>query len=117
MFCRNCGHQLDDRAVICTQCGILVGDLNLGVSAPKKNDERINGYGIASFAVSLASIWLGMFFAIASLAGLGLGITAFVLRSKYNKANGLALAGFIIGIVSTVFWLKKWIIIMFVPGY
>lgn len=24
MFCRNCGHELDDKAVICVHCGVPV---------------------------------------------------------------------------------------------
>ena len=117
MFCKNCGHQLDDRAVICMQCGVPVDRLNLGIHTPQVTDERINGLGIAAFAVSLASLILGVYFALVALAGLGLGIAAFVIRNKYNKCNGLAIAGFIIGIISSVFWVMIWIIILAVPVY
>ncbi len=39
MYCKNCGNQLDDKAVICTQCGCLTDlgeSLNLNINQPKQ---------------------------------------------------------------------------------
>lgn len=114
MFCRNCGKELDDKAVVCPGCGVLVYGRKLEVPANLENPEavekKVNGLGIAAFVVSLISLWMGMWFMVPSFAALGLGIPAFVIRKKYNRCNGLAIAGFIISIVSTAFWMFMWII-------
>ena len=44
MYCRNCGHQVDDNAVICTQCGCLT-DLGerMNLSAKSQTPVNLNG--------------------------------------------------------------------------
>ena len=108
MFCKNCGKEINDNAVICPNCGIQVKEFN-SETAATGGVKRINGLGIAAFVVSLLSLWLGMYFMIASLVGLGLSIGAMVIRNKYNSCNGLAIAGLVLSIVSTVIWLIVWI--------
>ena len=56
----------------------------------------------------------GYYYAIASIVGLVLSAVAFGTRKKYDKYNGFALAGMIIGIVSTVIWVIVYIYVFIV---
>ena len=113
MFCKNCGKEIDDRAAICPYCGVPVNTAATAVGTPEKH---INGIGIAGFVVSILSLWLGMYYVIASLVALGLSIAAFCMRKKYNSCNGLAIAGLVISIVSTTIWLFIYIVVIAVLG-
>lgn len=100
-YCKNCGKEIDDKAVICVYCGVKTGD--------EEHPKKINGLGIAGFVVSILSLWLGVYFCIASIIGVVLSAVAMVLKAKYNSCNGLAIAGLVIGIVSLVVWAIIWI--------
>lgn len=114
MFCKNCGKEINDNAVVCPYCGVQVRQLN-GETA-EGQEKHINGLGIAAFVVSILSLWLGLYYVVASLVALGLSIAAFVMRKKYNSCNGLAIAALVISIVSTVIWLFVWIIVVAIIG-
>ena len=88
MFCVNCGNQLDDKAVICTKCGVPTKNFGINVEEPKNETNVLAIVGFAlSFVVAIAGL-------ICSIIGLkrcnteGLG----------NK--GLAIAGIVISSVS-----------------
>lgn len=83
-------------------------------SAPSDDKGKENKLGIAGFVVSLISLGLGYYYAIASIVGLVLSAVAFGTRKKYDKYNGFALAGMIIGIVSTVIWVIVYIYVFIV---
>ena len=105
MYCENCGKEINENAVVCPYCG----------TATKKLTETekklpVNGIGIAGFVVSLLSLWLGVYFCIASIVGVALSAVAMATRSKHSL-NGLAIAGLVISIVSLVIWGLIWIIV------
>ncbi len=61
MFCRNCGNQLDDKAVICTKCGCLteLGDkMNLGqqTNLSETPEKTNNSDGLGTVAKVFAII-------------------------------------------------------------
>ena len=103
MFCKNCGKEIDDKAVVCPHCGIAQQDI--AVDGKKK---PVNGLGIAGFVISLLSMWLGLYFCIASILGLVLSAIGYAKREKYS-VNGLALAGLIISIITLVIWGIVWL--------
>lgn len=70
----------------------------------------MNGLGIAGFVVSLVSLWLGLYFCIASVVGLILSAVAVAKREKYSL-GGLAIAGLVVSIVSLMIWVVVWIIL------
>lgn len=107
MFCKNCGKEIDDNATVCVYCGIATGNQATVLEESKK----ANGFGIAGFVVSLVSLWLGMYFMIASIVGLVLSIVGMVMAKKCTSCNGLAIAGFVIGIISLVIWAIVWIVV------
>lgn len=114
MFCRHCGKEIDDKAVVCVYCGIPT-DNKMQWSAPQQQQwqqveqKKVNAFGIAGFVVSLVSLWLGFFFCIASIVGLVLSIVGMV-NMKKCRVNGLAIAGLVIGIVSVFLWTLWWIV-------
>lgn len=110
MFCKYCGKELDEHAAFCPNCGAkndTVGETAARAtvnetaaanhSAPSDDKGKANKLGIAGFVVSLVSLGLGYYYAIASIVGLVLSAVAFGTRKKYDKYNGFALAGMIIG--------------------
>ena len=106
MYCTNCGKEIDDKAVICVHCGVPTD--NYSTLANVKTEQKTNGLAIAGFAVGLASLWFGAFLAIPSVAGLILSIFGMKNKAKYNRCNGLAVAGLVISIVSVVIWVLYW---------
>lgn len=103
MYCKNCGKEIDDKAEVCVYCG---------VSTQKKEvqEKKVNGFGIAGFVVSLLSLWLGMYFCIASVVGLALSVVGMIMAKKC-KVNGLAIAGLVLGIISLVIWGIVWMVV------
>lgn len=144
MFCKECGCKLDDGSDFCPNCGKKIErsaeptqaeDISIMKTADEKsvaitaNDENraqpadarkiepkgVNGLAIAGFVVSLLSLGLGYFYAIASVIGLILSAVSMGMRKKYASCNGLGIAGLVIGIISTVMvivWLYAIILIL-----
>ena len=104
MFCKNCGKEIDDNAVVCPHCGVMQKTL----AAEEK--KPVNGLGIAGFVISLLSMWLSVYFCIASIIAVILSAIGYAKREKHS-VNGLALAGLIIGIVTLVIWFIVWLIV------
>ena len=86
MFCKHCGKEIDDEAVICPNCGVQVGDLS-----PQKNTTNI--LAIIGFILAF----------ILPVAGLACSIIA---KKQANESDGngktLASAGIVISIVEIV---------------
>lgn len=86
MYCRNCGKELDDRAIICPNCGIQVGELKTDNS---NNDVYI--LAVVGFILSF----------MVNIAGLIVSIIAYrKCRDEGVNGKGLALAGIIISVIS-----------------
>lgn len=87
MYCKNCGSNLDDRAVICPHCGVPTGE---NFHAPAKNDQT-NVIAVVGFILSF----------FIAIAGLVCSIIGYKKASEMNgNGKGLALAGIIISVVS-----------------
>ena len=99
MFCKECGCKLDDGSDFCPNCGKKI----------EREPKGVNGLAIAGFVVSLLSLGLGYFYAIASVIGLILSAVSMGMRKKYASCNGLGIAGLVIGIISTVIWVIVWL--------
>lgn len=111
MFCKNCGKPLVNNAFYCPYCGVMVATPQPTAPMVPVPDEKkgVNGLGIAGFVVSLLSLGLGIFFDIVPVIGLILSIVGLSLHNRYSSCNGLAIAGLVIGIISTVIWAILWI--------
>ena len=86
MFCKHCGKEIDDEAVICPNCGVQVGDLS-----PQKNTTNI--LTIIGFILAF----------IMPIAGLACSIIG---KKQAETCGGsgktLASAGIVISIVEIV---------------
>lgn len=85
MYCRNCGKEIDDKAIVCPHCG--VGTDNSSYEQPS------NTIATVGFVFSF----------IIAIVGLICSIIGFIKAPQCGgKGRGLALAGIIISVVSMV---------------
>lgn len=100
MFCKNCGSNIDDRAVICPKCGVLIRE---SAEEQSTSQDKTNVLAIVGFVLSF----------FVSLAGLICSIIARKqCRETGEKGSGLATAGMIISVASMV--LEFFIIIAYI---
>lgn len=85
-FCKYCGAELSDDAAVCSKCGH-------SLSNGAVEDRSQNKLGIAGFVLS--------FFFVQPLA-LIFSIIGIAVGKKHNDKVGLAVAGLIISIISSV---------------
>ena len=103
MYCKNCGSNLDDRAVVCPHCGVPTG---VQLSEQKNEPNNIATIGfILSFFVAIA--------------GLICSIIGYRNASQYGgNGKGFALAGIIISSVSIALSIIAYIVMLAVlPGF
>ena len=86
MFCKNCGKEIDNKAVVCPNCGVAT-------DAFTERHEEQNILAIVGFILSF----------FIAIAGLICSIIGYKNAPQFGgKGKGLALAGIIISIVSMV---------------
>ena len=56
MFCKNCGAQIDDKAVMCPRCGVATGKAAVAAPAPALSPRQKNSVGLAGFILSLIAV-------------------------------------------------------------
>ncbi len=112
-YCIYCGSKLDADVKFCPNCG--------GATTPPdpvppvqpapqvKNEGKLNGFGIAGFAVSVVA-WIFIelltgFAFVLTAVGFGLSLTGVLLRKKYPKVYGLAIAGLAVSSVMVLLFL------------
>lgn len=120
MFCKNCGKEIDDKAVVCVHCGVATDLAATTVAPAPAETKKVNVVGIIGFAVSFLSLGLGVYFCIASIVGLVLSIVGMV-QAKNSSLNGFAVAGLVLGIISLIIWVIVllafgWVIILAMMG-
>lgn len=85
MYCEKCGAELNDEAIICTNCGVATS--NYKPQEEKINEPDKNGIAIAGFVCSFFIPLLGWIFG-------GIGLSR---ASKRNgKFKGFAIASLVI---------------------
>ena len=96
MFCKNCGKEINDNAVVCPHCGVQVGKVETS-SDGKKNNMALIGF-ILSFFIAIAGL-------ICSIIG--------YKRAKEEglDGKGMALAGIIISAIEIGFAVIIYIIV------
>ena len=98
-FCKSCGAELVDDAVVCPKCGVAVEEIAV---APTKH----NVIGIVSFVCALVGIavswflsWLG---GLLNFAAFVLGIVGIVMAKKKNEKKGFAVAGLVLSLLGVI---------------
>ena len=91
MYCKNCGREISDNAVVCPHCGVQVGTIKstTGTVSEDKNSIAVAGF-ILSFFIALAGL-------ICSIIGYKKAV------NEGAPQKGLALAGIIISSLSMAF--------------
>jgi hypothetical protein len=74
MFCSNCGTQIDDKAVVCTKCGVPTHNFKAQAAAVQNPGVPAEGYD-----------WLTTLLLCLFVGGLG-------IHSFYTKKTGIAIA-------------------------
>lgn len=93
MYCKNCGREIEDRAVICPSCGVRTGN---AFGDGYENEERAsNGYAIAGFICA----WF------VSLLGLIFGCVGMSKAKVYKNGKGLSVAAIVISSLKILFYL------------
>ncbi|MCD8040211.1 MAG: zinc-ribbon domain-containing protein [Clostridia bacterium] len=94
MYCKNCGKELDDKAVFCPNCGVATDNYNFAntnTCMPQSNQTNI--LAIVGFILSF----------VVAVAGLVCSIIGYRNAPQYGgNGKSLALAGIIISIVELV---------------
>lgn len=85
MFCKNCGAEIDDKAVACPHCGVATGNLATANSS--------NGTAVAGLIFAFIFPLIGL---IVSCVGLSKS------KSCNGKGKGCAIAGIIISILEMI---------------
>ena len=82
MFCKNCGKELCENAVICPSCGVATDNMEKVAQAEEKQEQG-NGMAIAGFICSFFVPILGWIF-----GGIGLSRSA----KRNGKGKGFSVA-------------------------
>ncbi|MDE7087350.1 MAG: zinc-ribbon domain-containing protein, partial [Clostridia bacterium] len=108
MFCKKCGKEIDDNAMVCPNCGVATENMAAAQQPvavqPQEAEKKVNVCAIIGFIFSLLTI-AGTFihaavYWICFVAGLTLSIVGCVMAKKCNSGKGLAIAGIVISVLS-----------------
>lgn len=101
-YCRSCGAELVDDAVICTKCGVPVDN---------QSTLKKNMYAIAGFILSLVAMVINGY-GVPAVLGLVFSIVGLVQINKGGYKNrGLAIAGIVLGAIALVWDVLYYVVI------
>lgn len=110
MFCKNCGKEIDDNAVVCPNCGVATEKMNeTAAAATQTGEKKTNVLAIVGFVLSLLTGAFSYIPAVGSYISMVMWVAALVLcilgikkaKEGYNL-KGLAIAGLVLCIVDIV---------------
>ena len=91
-YCKSCGAELLDEAVVCPKCGVVLDE----IKAPLTK----NKFAVAGFVLSIVAMFINMY-AVPAVLGLVFSIIGLIQITKGSyKGKGLAVAGIIISVVA-----------------
>lgn len=86
MFCKNCGNEISDNAIICPNCGVQTGEIK-----KDNSNSNMNIMAIVGFALSF----------VVSIAGLICSIIAYKqIKENGENGKGFAIAGIAVSAAS-----------------
>ncbi|WP_373124794.1 zinc-ribbon domain-containing protein [Blautia producta] len=93
MYCKNCGAEIDDKAVVCLKCGVAAGN-DGGIAAGIKDDGNL-GWGLLGCCIPIVGLILYLVWKdtkpnTAKMAGKGALIAAVCLILYYIGIIGFA---------------------------
>ena len=95
-FCKNCGAQIDDNAVVCTSCGTAQN------TAPAVVDKGGFGWGLLGWCVPIVGlilflVWKDTKPKTATAAGIGALVSTILAVVLYIATFALGMAGMAMG--------------------
>ncbi len=102
MFCANCGKEIDEKAVICPNCGVLVQKYKILENKRSTVDDK-NEVGIVGMVFSLVGILLlsiPLVFFVAELIGSICGCVGISRAKELNgKGKGFSIAAVVVSTI------------------
>ena len=103
MFCKTCGQEVNDKAIICPSCGCKVNESEELAPTKVIANKKINICCLLGFILALVSLLLALWGTVA-IAGLVLSIVGLVQCSKGGyKLKGLGIAGVVVAVCSLIY--------------
>lgn len=100
MFCKNCGKEVHDNAVICPNCGVQLAQLKGSKSTQETNTMAIIGF-VLSFFISIAGLICSIM-AYRKCRDEGLGGKGFAIAGITISAASMAISFIYIIAVSAI---------------
>ena len=106
MFCKSCGKEVKDEAVICPYCGCALAKIEVNGETEKPEGKRkINVSCLVGFILSALS-WILALFGTVAIVGLILSIVGLVQANRKNeRLKGLGIAGIPVAACSLIYTL------------
>ena len=102
MFCRNCGKEIHDSALVCPNCGVPTDNMQNQVQVPVAQQKHT--FAIIGFIFSFFGSLLGLIFSIMGLSN--------SKKPEYaGDGKALSIAGIIISCISTVVYMILYFVI------
>ncbi len=110
MYCKKCGQEINENAIICPHCGVATDNYMVTANPSSNTEGKLNGLALAGMICAIVGIIGGDYlFCIPSIVGLILSIVGMVKVKELKSGYGFALAGIIVGAVGLLIWLIVWI--------
>lgn len=110
MYCKCCGQELNEKAIICTNCGIATDNYNVAIK-PAVSQTKFNGLALAGMICTIVGLIGGnFFFCIPSIVGLVLSFIGIGRVKEYKSGEGFAITGITVGVISLMFWIIIWML-------
>ncbi|MDE6667484.1 MAG: DUF4190 domain-containing protein [Clostridia bacterium] len=96
MFCKNCGKDIDDSAVVCPNCGVATDNMgkNTTPAPAQKNTIALVGFILAILEFNVIALILSI-----------VGLTNSRKPEYAGDGKGLAIAGIVISCITTAIWI------------
>lgn len=105
-YCKHCGKEIDDKAVVCIYCGCATNDTEVSsgnVQHSKSSDNNSNMMSVVGLVISCVSLIVALFGTVA-IGGIIVSTIGLVKSKQKNGAGkGMAIAGIIVGGLSLIY--------------
>ena len=101
-YCKHCGKEIDDKAVVCIYCGCATNDTEVSsgnVQHSKSSDNNSNMMSVVGLVISCVSLIVALFGTVAIVSTIGLVKS----KQKNGAGKGMAIAGIIVGGLSLIY--------------
>ncbi|MBR4435760.1 MAG: zinc-ribbon domain-containing protein [Clostridia bacterium] len=120
MFCSNCGAQVNDNLTVCPNCGAIMQGNKPNVTAastyvgPMGDPTPVLTWGIIGLAISCVFGIIGLIFSLIGLKKYNnyKSFTSGAYSRQAEIGKKLSIAGIIVSIAVTVFWILYVVVIV-----